>query len=75
MNTADYNIERKEEGERRREGRERGEIRISFIKLSFGMVAKKPTAGAARRRRRSVLRNPGGVPGCFILWRQYRQLR
>ena len=32
------------------------------------MVKKKPTAGAARRRRRSVLRNPGGVPGCFILW-------
>ena len=31
------------------------------------MVVKKPTAGAARRRRRSVLRNPGGVPGCFIL--------
>ena len=63
------NRRRGESGERGERGKGRERRGLQLVPLGcFVMVKKKPTAVAARRRRRSVLRNPGGVPGCFIPW-------
>ena len=53
--------ERKGEGEEGKEEREQEWGASSFIKMCLAW---------RQRRRRSVLRNPGAPPGCFILWSQ-----
>ena len=63
MTTDGGKEERRERGEGKEERKQEG---MHLVSLNvFGVAPKKPTAGAARRRRRSVLRNPGGVPRMF----------